>query len=606
MHLLSDCPLILHKKNIFNPLILMLRRLTTLTATTCALAAYTLNNRHQRKNILQLESPIEFLNNSQQELYPVLNTAPNDTRKRLVILGSGWGAVGIMKHLDPELYAVTVISPTNYFMFTPLLPSATVGTVEMSSLVEPVRKILHKFKHTQYNALYLQAEAMSIDKSSNIDNQRTVLCKSQDGSQFYVPFDKLVIAVGGRSSTFGVPGVQEHCEFLKTAHDVRRIKTRILHNFEVASLPTTTTDEQKKQLLSFVVCGGGPTGVEFAAEVYDFLSHDLVFHFPALRDLVQVHIVQSNDHILNTYDLKISKLAEEKFSREGINVITKTRVVHVRENEIEVNDKSGKSHKLPFGLCIWTTGIGMHPFTEQFVDGIKEQNHSRAISVDDHLNVIGASFGADHQQSVWAIGDCSTISIPMLVPKLMDIFKQADKDNSDSISFAEFTELSQQLLVKHPQLGVLLHKLDKLFKQYDQDKNGSLDHKELELLLTDLEQKLKPLPGTAQVAEQEGKFVASMLNWQATQTPDKSNSFPPFVYKHFGSLAYIGSETAALDFGNGITMGGKFGAMLLWRSVYLSEQVSMRQRINLAMDWIRASLFGRDVCTFDNPKPYPK
>ena len=102
----------------------------------------------------------------------------------------------------------------------------------------------------------------------------------------------------------------ENCHFLKDIHDARAIRNTVIRNLENACLPTTT-DEERRRLLSFVVCGGGPTGVEFAAELYDMLNEDLVHVFPKiLRCEISVHLVQSRGHILNTYDEALSKFAE--------------------------------------------------------------------------------------------------------------------------------------------------------------------------------------------------------------------------------------------------------------------------------------------------------
>lgn len=97
---------------------------------------------------------------------------------------------------------------------------------------------------------------------------------------------------------------------LKSIDDARKIKNRITDNMELACLPTTS-DEERRRLLSFVICGGGPTGVEFAAELYDLLNEDLRKNFPKiLRNEISVHVIQSRGHILNTYDEALSKYAE--------------------------------------------------------------------------------------------------------------------------------------------------------------------------------------------------------------------------------------------------------------------------------------------------------
>jgi NADH dehydrogenase FAD-containing subunit len=131
-------------------------------------------------------------------------------------------------------------------------------------------------------------------------------------NRMYIPYDKLIIAVGSSSATHGVPGL-EHCFQLKTVGDAMSIRRRVLENFESASLPTTSAEERKR-LLSFVVCGGGPTGVETAAEIYDLCQEDVMRYFPKLcREEVSIHVIQSREHILNTYSEAISKYAEVSF-----------------------------------------------------------------------------------------------------------------------------------------------------------------------------------------------------------------------------------------------------------------------------------------------------
>lgn len=242
-------------------------------------------------------------------------------KPKLVILGTGWGSVALMKSLNPGDYHVTVVSPVNYFLFTPMLPSATVGTLGLSSLVEPIRLVVQRLR-----GHFLRAEAVDVDFDEKLVEISQVDC---DGNRknFYLPYDKLVIGVGrsfgallpfdptthlfpgSTTNQHGVKGL-EHCNFLKSIDDARQIKAKVLRNLEVACLPTTS-DEERKRLLSFVVCGGGPTGVEFAAELFDMLNEDLFRSFPRiLRNEISVHLIQSRSHILNTYDETLSLYAE--------------------------------------------------------------------------------------------------------------------------------------------------------------------------------------------------------------------------------------------------------------------------------------------------------
>ena len=154
----------------------------------------------------------------------------------------------------------------------------------------------------------------------------------------------------------------ENCHFLKSIEDARNIRGHIIQNLEQACLPTTS-DTERRRLLSFVVSGGGPTGVEFAAELFDMLNEDLGRSFPKiLRNEISVHVIQSRGHILNTYDEALSKYAEARFAHDQVEILTNSRVQEVRPDKILFSQKEdGKTvvKELPMGFCLWSTGVGM-------------------------------------------------------------------------------------------------------------------------------------------------------------------------------------------------------------------------------------------------------
>lgn len=166
--------------------------------------------------------------------------------------------------------------------------------------------------------------------------------------------------IGSTTNPHGVKGL-ENCHFLKTVNDARGIRNTVLQNLERACLPTTS-DEERRRLLSFVVSGGGPTGVEFAAELFDLLNEDIGRSFPKiLRNEVSVHLIQSRGHILNTYDEALSKYAEDKFAHDQVEVLTNSRVKEVRPEKIIFSQKDEEGNvldkELPMGFCLWSTGV---------------------------------------------------------------------------------------------------------------------------------------------------------------------------------------------------------------------------------------------------------
>src|SRR3569833_1974308 len=283
-------------------------------------------------------------------------------KPKLVILGGGWGSVALLKSLNPEEYHVTVVSPTSYFLFTPMLPSATVGTLELKSLVEPIRRILHRVR-----GHFIRAKAEDVDFSYKLVEVAQTDAAGRE-TRFYVPYDKLVIAVGSVTNPHGVKGL-ENCYFLKDIDAARKIRNKVVQNLELACLPPTS-DEERRRLLSFVVSGGGPTGVEFAAELYDLLNEDLSLHFPRLlSNEISVHIIQSRSHILNTYDEAVSKYAEARFVRDQVEVLTNSRVSEVKPDRIVFTQKGddGKivTKELPMGFCLWSTGVSQPEFCQR-------------------------------------------------------------------------------------------------------------------------------------------------------------------------------------------------------------------------------------------------
>ena len=191
----------------------------------------------------------------------------------LVLVGSGWGGMSFLRAIDPSKFSsVTVVSPRNYFLFTPLLPSVAVGTTEPRSIMEPVRNMItsKRKKYPTSTLSYLEMDAVSIDLDKNILN-----CEFAGSGDFkkQVPYDTLVLAPGAKSNTFNTPGVEQYCHFLKEMSQARQIRNAILDAFETAVI--CQDEKERARLLTFVIIGGGPTGVEFSAELTDFIADEL-------------------------------------------------------------------------------------------------------------------------------------------------------------------------------------------------------------------------------------------------------------------------------------------------------------------------------------------
>jgi NADH:ubiquinone reductase (non-electrogenic) len=304
-------------------------------------------------------------------------------KKKLVILGSGFGAFSLLKRINTGLYDIKIISPRNHFLFTPLLPSTTVGTIEFRSIIEPIRNIK--------GAHFYQAVCNDI----NTDSKKISCYDTHSNSDFDIDYDILVIAVGELTNPFGIHGVKEYAYFLREVSDARKIRIKVIDCFEIASLPGLS-DEDKKHLLSFVVCGGGPTGVEFAAELHDFVDEEVSKKYPELTQFINVTLIEAGEKLLNSFDEKLSTYTMKNFLSQKIIVKTKSYIQDVTEKEIFLNDGS----KIPYGLLVWATG---NIASELIAKTNLPKTRKNKIIVDRYLKVLGFD-------DIYSLGDCSEYS----------------------------------------------------------------------------------------------------------------------------------------------------------------------------------------------------
>jgi NADH dehydrogenase len=341
------------------------------------------------------------------------------------------------------------------------------------------------------------------------------------------------------------------------------------------------------------------------------LNEDLAQRYPRiLRNEVSVHIVQSRSHILNTYDEALSRYAEEKFARNQIDVLTDARVSRIEKDKVIFTQNDPSTHmiltkELPYGLCLWSTGVAQTEFAQRIANKIEVQKNSHALETDPHLRLLGTPLG-----DVYCIGDCSTVqnNITAHITEFVRhiAWENGIKDERNiNLTFSQWRSVVPRIKRRFPQTCDHLRRLDKLFEEYDQDRSGTLDFDELKKLLEQIDAKLTSLPATAQRAHQQGEYLAKKFNLLARAAPGLELNqiqngyldeavYKAFEYKHLGSLAYIGNA-AVFDWGHGISAGGGIIFLYIWRSVYFAQSVSMRTRMLMAMDWTKRALFGRGM-----------
>ncbi|EEH21181.1 hypothetical protein PABG_03412 [Paracoccidioides brasiliensis Pb03] len=476
--------------------------------------------------------------------HPEDQLTPDQSKKTLVVLGTGWGSVSFLKRLDTENYNVIVISPRNFFLFTPLLPSCTTGLIEHRSIMEPIRNILRQKKAT---VKYYEASATKIDPNKKVVHISDESAIKGDTSTTEVPYDMLVIGVGAENSTFGIPGVREHSCFLKEVGDAQEIRKRIMDCVETAIFKDQT-EKEVKRLLHMVVVGGGPTGVEFAGELQDFFNDDLKKWVPEIKDHFKITLVEALPNVLPTFSKQLIDYTESTFKEEEITILTKTSVKKVSDKYIEAEatkpDGSKEMETIPYGLLVWATGNSIRGVVRDLINQIPEQKNSRrGLAVNEYLVVNGT-------ENIWAVGDCAVTN------------------------YAPTAQVASQEGAFLARLFNSMAKTEAIDAQLKQ---------------------LSKAQAEAQNEEARTKILDEIRGLQKVLRRIKQ--IGPFQYSHQGSLAYIGKERAVADvswLSGNIASGGTL-TYLFWRSVYLSMCFSTRNRVLVAFDWFKAKLFGRDV-----------
>lgn len=475
---------------------------------------------------------------------PPDQVAPDPNKKNLVILGTGWGSVSLLKTIDSENYNVTIISPRNFFLFTPLLPSCPTGTIEHRSIMEPVRGIIRQKKTS---VRFLEAEATDIDPT----NKKITIKGSNTATESpaeTLNYDYLVIGVGAQNSTFGIPGIKENACFLKEIDDSVQVRKKFMDCIEAALLKPKG-DPERKTLLSMVVVGGGPTGVEFAGELQDFFDQDLRKTIPEIADEFQVTLIEALPNVLPSFNQKLIAYTEKIFKQEKIDVRTKTMVSKVTDKTVFAKrtnpDGSTTIDEIPYGMLVWATGNAPRDVVRDLISKLPEQNNSRrGLLVNDFLVVKGAD-------NIWSLGDCS------------------------STKYAPTAQVAAQQ-------GVYLAKL--LNKVANADTLESEIHN-----LQHLAQDNK--------SENERKIILNEVEVKSRKLR-RIRQLLPFEYTHQGSLAYIGSDKAVADLVWGefssVSTGGTL-TFLFWRSAYVSMCFSVRNKVLVVLDWLKVSMFGRDI-----------
>ncbi|KAK3391724.1 pyridine nucleotide-disulfide oxidoreductase-domain-containing protein [Sordaria brevicollis] len=500
----------------------------------------------------------------------------NDRKERVVILGSGWAGYSFAKDLDPEKYERIVISPRSYFVFTPLLASTAVGTLEFRTVLEPIRRLNHGIGFHQGWAqdIDFANKTIRVEANANADSASKAVVPIGQGGQlnqatargalFDVPYDKLVIACGAYSQTFGIEGVREHANFLRDVGDARRIRLRILSLFEQCAYPKgsgTLTDEDRANLLHFAIVGGGPTGIEFASELHDLIHDDLSKMYPDLLKFVRITVYDVSPKVLPMFDQALSKYAMDAFKRQKIEIRTQHNIERVRladgklgseHGELKLKIKQYGDKEVGAGLVVWSTGLMANPLIKQ----LASKDFAVPISPEDRAEARRpkAKLATDARTGGILVDEHFRVRIE---PQAAEAAK-----GSEVVPTSGSNSLLRDVFV----LG---------------------DAAVIESQRT--------LPKTAQVAAQQATYLAKVLNKANEGVVDVKNA-PGFKFRNWGVMTYLGSWKA-IHQGPRDELRG-WAAWVLWRSAYLAKSMSLRNKFLVPVYWLVSWIFGRGISRF--------
>ena len=463
-------------------------------------------------------------------------------RKRIVILGGGFGGVTVLKKLQTHFQTdvsvdIAMVSKDNYLLFTPMLHEIASGMIETRHIVTPIREFCNRsrFYCATVKNIDLEKKKVSIRSSTssvsalaeiiggssiNLSTTATNFLESKTQSHLY--YDYLVIALGSETKFFGMSDIQQNAFTIKTINDAINLRNHIIYLLEQAdqlllsALPTADVDntygyidnaktlaELQKKILTFVIAGGGFAGVETAGEINDFIRDSVKEYYHNIEsNNIRVIIVHSGDRLLPEMSKELAEFALERLHKSGIEIILNQLVIGATPNTVSLKDGT----IMPTKTIIWSGGVA----PSSLLTGIScEHDHkSGRIIVDKYLEL-------SNYKEVYALGDCAHI---------------IDPNSGD------------------------------------------------------------PYPPTAQHAIREGAVVANNI---IASIEGRLGDRKTFDYKTKGMMASIGKRTGI---GNllGIEVQGIL-AWLIWRGYYLVHLPTFQKKIRVLADWILDIFFKRDV-----------
>ena len=316
-------------------------------------------------------------------IYPVTD---KPHKKRIIILGGGFGGVYAAIHLEKLLARVDaveicLISHDNFFLFTPMLHEIAASDLEITNIVNPLRKLLRKVE-------VLVGDVNEID----LPNKRVLISHGYRKHSLQIDYDHLVIALGSITNFYDIPGLADLAVPMKSLRDAIQLRAQILRHLEEANFECNPAERQS--LLTFVVAGGGFAGVETVAALNDFVRDALPFYPNLSEGMLRVVLVHSGPVILPELGESLGRHTQKVLEGRGVEIQLNTRVKSMTENKVFL------AYTAPIPCCtlVWTAGTVPSPLISP-LPCAKERGR---IAVNQFLQV-------PDWPDVWAVGDCAFV-----------------------------------------------------------------------------------------------------------------------------------------------------------------------------------------------------
>jgi NADH dehydrogenase len=305
---------------------------------------------------------------------------------RILILGGGFAGLHAAMHLDDTLardpdIEITLVNRDNFFLFTPMLHEVAASDLDLTNIVNPVRKLLKR-------VTFFAGEVESID----LDRRRVRVSHGFDHHHHELNYDHLVIGLGSITNFYNLPGLQERALTMKSLGDAIHLRNRLIALLEEAD--TECSAAVRGPLLTFVVAGGGFAGVETIAGINDFAREAVHFYSNLRENMLRVVLVHPGGVILPELGQKLGLYAQKKLSDRGVEIRVNTSVSGVSDHGVQLST----GEMLETRALIWTAGTSPNPVLGS-LPCAKERGRLKA---DEMLRV-------PDQPGVWALGDCALV-----------------------------------------------------------------------------------------------------------------------------------------------------------------------------------------------------